>query len=116
MKKIVLKKCIVINNMLLNLSLELESKNTAKIIGLFTRDYINDIMLPGISFVANSDAAIINLDLKDTTFCDSAAVAFVVYLWRLASKQNKKIKLNNVSEKMLSIMQISGIDNILLDN
>jgi ABC-type transporter Mla MlaB component len=101
--------------MLLNANLNFTtlSANQGVISGVFTRDYINDIILPGETFITNSDMP--SIDLKNASVCDSAAVALLVHWWGMALKQNKKIVFTNLSDKMLSIMRISSIDNIIIN-
>ena len=100
-------------NLNLNLNFTVQSVNKGIISGVFTRDYINDIILLGETFIANSDMP--NIDLKNASVCDSAAVALLIHWWGVALKQNKKIIFTNLSDKMLSIMRISGIDNIIIN-
>ncbi len=87
---------------------KVENKNLGIIEGQFTRQYINDIILPGEVFIASADAPCFNF--KNVEVCDSAGVALIIHWWRVAFKNNKQVSFDYLSDKMLSIMHASSIE------
>ena len=90
------------------LELKVESDNICQIKGQFTRQYINDIILPGEAYIAKTEHPSFNL--KEVDVCDSAGVALIIHWWRVAIQNKKSINFNELSDKMLAIMQVSGIE------
>ena len=89
--------------------LELETSDSyCAIKGKFTREHINAIMRPGEDYITRVQMP--SFDFQNVAICDSTGIALVIHWWRFATKHNKNICFNNLSDKMLAIMRVSGID------
>lgn len=97
--------------MIENLKLLVKNKNTATIVGLFTVDNVNTIIVVGNDFILQAEHP--TFDLSEVTLCDSSSVATLIKWWGLANGQSKTIKFNNMPEQMLAIMKVSYIDVML---
>lgn len=95
----------------MDIELVVNNQNTCIINGSLTRGVMNKIITLGDKFIMEAEAPVI--DLQGIIACDSAGVALLVYWWRLAQKNNKKIVFRGLSKDMTSIMQVSHVDDIL---
>lgn len=93
------------------LELKQESETSYKITGLFTREYINNI-ISSFNDLSNYNKDI-NINLAGVTSCDSSAVALIV-LWQTKAQQNnKKINFTNIPEDIKSILKLSDLDILI---
>lgn len=70
------------------------------------REAIDDAIL------FNEKAETIVLDFSGVTFMDSSGVGLVMGRYRLASGKNKKLRVENLSERDYKIMRMSGIEKL----
>lgn len=96
------------------LEILITNKNSCKLKGKFTREYINDIMPAGENFITASVSPCFDLAL--VTLSDSAAVSLLVHYLAVAKSQNKQISFENISETMHSIIKLSGLENLIFGN
>ena len=70
------------------------------------RDAIDDAIL------MNEGAATVILDFSGVSFMDSSGVGLVMGRYRLLSSKNKKLVVENLSERDYKIMKMSGIEKL----
>lgn len=70
------------------------------------REFIDDAIL------VNEKAEVVVLDFSGVAFMDSSGVGLVMGRYRLASSKNKKLKVENLSERDYRIMKMSGIEKL----
>ena len=64
------------------------------------------------AIIMNEAYKVLVLDFSGVTFMDSSGVGLVMGRYRLASSKNKKVTVNNLSERDYKIMKMSGIQKI----
>ena len=64
------------------------------------------------AIIMNDAQKTVVLDFSGVTFMDSSGVGLVMGRYRLALMKNKKIRVDNLSERDFKIMKMSGIEKI----
>jgi anti-sigma B factor antagonist len=56
----------------------------------------------------------LTIDLSQVTYCDSSGLALLVSWWNKAHKKNKIIRFTHLSEQMIAIIQLVGLEKIFI--
>lgn len=60
------------------------------------------------------DEVDLTIDLSQVTYCDSSGLALLVSWWNKAHKKNKIIRFTHLSEQMIAIIQLVGLEKIFI--
>ena len=62
----------------------------------------------------NNNSSMI-VDLAGVTVVDSAALALLIEWLRIARRDNCRIRVNGIPEKLMAIAKLTGVDDIVLE-
>ncbi|SHO54879.1 STAS domain-containing protein [Vibrio quintilis] len=91
-------------------------ENSAKIClrGVLDRDQVPELWSYAESWVPEENQ--IELSLKDVGRVDSAGMVFLIHLIEHAKKQNCHIMLRFVPEQLVTLLQLSRVDSLLMNH
>lgn len=80
--------------------------------GTLSQETVMDALAQSSSSLISS--RILILDLTEVTTCDSASLAFLVALLRLAAKRQAHLRIEGLPQAMQELAQVSGLLPLLL--
>lgn len=81
--------------------------------GALTFASVPEVYRQGSALFVDDDRASLTLDLKNIEHTDSAGLALLLEWMRSARQQHKVIHFKNVPPQLLSLANLSGLDDIL---
>ena len=93
-------------------------KNKNKTLYFFIKGEIDHHTAPAIreaiddGILMFETAEVIVLDFSGVTFMDSSGVGLVMGRYRIIASKNKRLKIENLSERDYKIMKMSGIEKL----
>jgi anti-anti-sigma factor len=72
---------------------------------------VSHLVQRGCAFLLQSDRSV--FDLEKVSFADNAGVALLISLMRYAKRNNKVTSFVNLPKQLLSLIEASGLRNIL---
>lgn len=94
------------------------SKNKSGTLYLYLKGEIDHHTAPALresvdeAILINESSKVVVLDFGGVDFMDSSGVGLVMGRYKLVTPKNKKLKLQNLSERDYRIMKMSGIEKL----
>lgn len=91
------------------------SKNHWLLSGVLSYATVNDFLAKGQKIILQtSQHESLLFDLNQINDADSAGVSILIEWLRFAQKKGSTLAYSNIPERMLSLMQVNGVDSILV--
>jgi phospholipid transport system transporter-binding protein len=94
-----------------SMSVELIGENSLRVSGDLSFKTVPEFVSSNKNLFSSANS--IDVDLSNVSRADSAGVALLIEWQRQAQKQKKSICFINIPSQMLSIVRLSGVDDLL---
>ena len=90
-----------------------KNSDSLRLSGEVDFDNVTSLLRDGETWLTHSAPTDCSLDLASVTYSNSAGVALIMELCRIAQKHDKRLKVVGTSENLLSMMRLGGLDWLL---
>ncbi|MFI4938007.1 MAG: lipid asymmetry maintenance protein MlaB [Candidatus Berkiellales bacterium] len=86
--------------------------NELMVTGMLTQNTVTQALAESLAFMPKNNSLLV-VNLSAVTHCDSASLAFLMSLVRVAKKNQIVLKFTHMPKQMRDLSLVSGIDNFL---